>query len=206
MRADHPSTLAESVGVDPARVADLIVQLADRRLTVAACESLTGGLLTALLTAVPGSSAVVRGSLVVYATELKARLAGVDESLLAEHGPVHPEVARQLAAGARRACGSTIGIGLTGVAGPDPQHGLPAGTVYVALAGPEGFQLVSRRPGEITGGSRSGIRAAAVRDALELLERAAGPRSQTPAVASDLGRDVSPTADTDHPGAVGTAE
>lgn len=126
-------TLLDASEVDPA---PLIALLRRRGETVATAESLTAGLVTAVLTSVPGASAVVRGGLVVYATELKARLAGVDEGLLAEHGAVHPEVARQLAVGARERCGADWGIGLTGVAGPDPQDGVPPGTVHIAVTGP----------------------------------------------------------------------
>ena len=129
-------TLADLLGVPGAALTRLIGALTDRGLTVATAESLTGGLLAACLTEVPGSSAVVRGGLVVYATDLKSTLAGVDPQLLAERGPVDPDVAAALAAGARARCGADIGVGLTGVAGPDPQDGVPVGTWYVAISGP----------------------------------------------------------------------
>ncbi|GLW90953.1 CinA family protein [Actinokineospora globicatena] len=133
--------------------------------TVAAAESLTAGLLTAALTSVPGASAVVRGGLVVYATDLKATLAGVDPALLAERGAVDPEVAVQLAAGARDRCGADIGVGLTGVAGPDPQDGVAPGTVHLALVSARGVR------GEVitAGGDREAVRAAAVAGALALI-------------------------------------
>ncbi|MGW5050057.1 CinA family protein [Actinokineospora sp. NPDC004072] len=149
----------------PEQVAGLIRRLAARGETIAAAESLTAGLLTAALTGVPGSSAVVRGGLVVYATDLKASLAGVDPRLLAERGPVDSEVAAALAAGARARCGATIGLGLTGVAGPGPQDGVPAGTVYVALESPRGGLISLLR----AGGGREEVRAAAVRAALGLV-------------------------------------
>jgi len=114
----------------------LIAALTARGETVAAAESLTAGLVCATLARVPGASAALRGGLVVYATELKAALAGVDPGLLAEHGAVHPEVAAQLAEGARDRCGATWGLGLTGVAGPSAQDGVAPGTVHVGLAGP----------------------------------------------------------------------
>ncbi|GAB3152352.1 CinA family protein [Amycolatopsis stemonae] len=117
------------------QAAALIAALAGRGETVAAAESLTAGLVCATLARVPGASAVLRGGLVVYATELKTSLAGVDAALLAEHGAVHPEVAAQLAEGARDRCGATWGLGLTGVAGPSPQDGVGPGTVHVGLAG-----------------------------------------------------------------------
>jgi nicotinamide-nucleotide amidase len=130
---------------------------------------LTGGLLAAVLTEVPGSSAVVRGGLITYATDLKAALAGVDAGLLADRGPVDPEVAAALAAGARQRCGAGIGIGLTGVAGPDPQDGVAVGTWYVAISGPgDRAAVVTSDPGD-AGLDRAGLRARAVRAALALL-------------------------------------
>ncbi|OLR94694.1 damage-inducible protein [Actinokineospora bangkokensis] len=143
----------------------VVAALRARGETVATAESLTAGLVTAALTAVPGSSAVVRGGVVVYATELKAELAGVDPALLAERGPVDPDVARALAAGARARCGATYGLGLTGVAGPDPQDGAPVGTVHVALVGPGFGEVVS----PLFSGGREAIRTAAVRAALDLV-------------------------------------
>ncbi|MET9267961.1 CinA family protein [Amycolatopsis sp. NPDC004079] len=144
---------------------ELVATLTRRGETVAAAESLTAGLVCATLAQVPGASAVLRGGLVVYATELKAALAGVDEQLLAEHGAVHPEVAAQLARGARERCGATWGLGLTGVAGPDPQDGVAPGTVYVGLSGP-GVTTVRElaEPGD-----RDTIRTASVRAAFVLL-------------------------------------
>lgn len=144
---------------------NIITALKARGETVATAESLTGGLVCAELTRIPGASAVVRGGLIVYATELKHELAGVSEDLLAEHGAVHHEVARQLAEGARNRCGATWGLGLTGVAGPDPQDGVPPGTVHIGLAGP-GVSCV--RTITVRGG-RDEVRSAAVENALLLL-------------------------------------
>ena len=73
--------------------ADLVARLRELGQTVATAESLTAGMVAAELASVPGASAVLRGGLIVYATELKAQLAGVDRQLLAEHGAVHPDVA-----------------------------------------------------------------------------------------------------------------
>src|SRR3954454_10565909 len=108
--------------------------LLDRGHTVAAAESLTAGLFCATLASVPGASATLRGGVVVYATELKAVLAGVPAALLAEHGPVSPETAAALAEGIRVRCGATWGVGLTGVAGPDPVDGHGPGRVYLGLS------------------------------------------------------------------------
>ncbi|KAA2258871.1 CinA family protein [Solihabitans fulvus] len=143
----------------------LVAGLRARAETVATAESLTAGLVCGALTSIPGSSAVLRGGLVVYATDLKATLAGVDAALLAEHGAVHPSVAAQLAEGARDRCGATWGLGLTGVAGPDPQDGVAPGTVHLAVAGPNGtiVRTLTER------GSRADVRAASVAAVLELL-------------------------------------
>src|SRR5690349_25168755 len=92
--------------------------LVERRETVATVESLTGGLVAATIVEIPGVSSVYRGGLVVYATELKATLAGVPRSLLDERGPVDADVAVALAEGARARCGADWGLSTTGVAGP----------------------------------------------------------------------------------------
>ncbi|WP_216216336.1 CinA family protein [Amycolatopsis aidingensis] len=143
----------------------VVAALTGRGETVAAAESLTAGLLCATLAEVPGASAVLRGGLVVYATELKATLAGVDPGLLARHGAVHPEVAAQLAAGASRVCRAEWGLGLTGVAGPDPQDGIEPGTVYLGLHGPD---LRTTRALRLSG-DRASIRVASAAAALDLL-------------------------------------
>jgi nicotinamide-nucleotide amidase len=166
--------LARVVGLPGADLVRLIAGLSRLDVTVSCAESLTGGLLTALLTEIPGSSAVIRGGLVVYATELKHSLAGVDSALLGERGPVDPDVAIALAAGVRTACGSSVGLGLTGVAGPDPQHGVAVGTWYVALSWNESHRLVSHIPPGVDAAAepadRAGIRNAAVRTAVGLLQ------------------------------------
>lgn len=118
-----------------APAADLVAALRATGRTVAAAESLTAGLFTATVAGVPGASVVLRGGLVVYATDLKHTLAGVDAELLAAAGPVAASTAEQLAVGAAVRCGADWGVGLTGVAGPDPQGGQPVGTVFLALAG-----------------------------------------------------------------------
>jgi len=102
--------------------------------TVAAAESLTGGLVVAGLTTVPGASYAVRGGVVAYATELKAVLLGVPRAMLAEHGAVYPGVAAAMADGVRQRLSATFGVATTGVAGPDPQDGQPVGTVHIAVS------------------------------------------------------------------------
>ena len=133
--------------------------------TVAAAESLTAGLLCATLATVPGASATLRGGVVVYATELKTALAGVPADLLATYGPVSSQTAAALADGVRERCGADWGIGLTGVAGPDPVDGHGPGRVYLGIAGPAGTDVVRLDlPGE-----RAAVRAAAVAAAMDQL-------------------------------------
>jgi nicotinamide-nucleotide amidase len=135
--------------------------------SVAAAESLTGGLVTARLVDAPGASAVVRGGVVAYATDLKASVLGVDPGLLGAHGAVHPEVASQMATGVRLLLGADWGLATTGVAGPDPQHGMPVGTVFVAVAGPTGGAVEHLA----LDGGRAAVREAAVEAVLSLLDR-----------------------------------
>lgn len=118
--------------------------LARQRATVATAESLTGGMVAAALTDRSGASAVFRGGLVVYATDLKALLAGVPGDLLAAHGPVSGPTAAALAAGVRERLGATYGLATTGVAGPDRQDGMEVGTVFLGLAGAGPEPLVRR--------------------------------------------------------------
>lgn len=134
--------------------------------TCATAESLTGGLIGAHLTSVPGASATYRGGFVTYATETKATLLGVPEDLLAEHGAVHPDVAAHMARGARRLTGADHAVAVTGVAGPDPQDGREVGTVFVAVVGSDSPTQV--HPFRFTG-DRAGIRYHTVEGALRLL-------------------------------------
>ena len=139
--------------------------------TVAVAESLTGGLLGAALTELPGSSDAFRGGVQVYATDLKARLAGVPEAVLDAHGAVSAQTAEALATGVRERLSATYGVAVTGVAGPDQQEGKPAGTVHLAVAGPAGMRTSSvRLPGD-----RPRVRLLAVTGALDLLRRVLPP-------------------------------
>jgi nicotinamide-nucleotide amidase len=153
--------------------ADVVRLLTVRGETVAVAESLTGGLVAAELTKVPGASKAFRGSVTAYATELKHRLLGVDATLLAQRGAVDPQVAAQMATGVRKALGADWGIATTGVAGPDPQDGQPVGTVFVALDGPFGPGSGSAGGGKVEllrlNGDREEIRMESVRSVLALL-------------------------------------
>jgi len=151
---------------DPAELAKCIVELLTARgQSVGVAESLTGGLVAAALTSIPGASVVVRGGIVAYATQLKAALLGVSADLLARRGPVDPEVAAAMAAGVRARLGASYGISTTGVAGPGPADGRPAGTVYVAMDGPSG----SATRGLELPGDREDVRIETVRSVLSLL-------------------------------------
>lgn len=126
---------------DGALAVALLDTLLDRGRTLAVAESLTGGLVAATLVDVPGASRVLRGGVVAYATDLKTALLGVDPGLLAAHGAVHPEVAAQMARGVRERLRADVGLATTGVAGPDPQDGRNAGTVFVAVSTADGERV-----------------------------------------------------------------
>ncbi|WP_432513992.1 CinA family protein [Kineococcus sp. SYSU DK001] len=116
--------------------ADVVAALVAARVRVATAESLTGGLLCATLVDVPGASAVVRGGVVAYATELKTALLGVPDEALARTGPVDGFVAEEMARGACARLGADLGVATTGVAGPGPADGFAAGTVFLGVAAP----------------------------------------------------------------------
>ncbi|PZT77047.1 MULTISPECIES: CinA family protein [unclassified Streptomyces] len=140
--------------------------LVERGQTLAVAESLTGGLVAAEVTSVPGASQAFRGSVTAYATPLKSEVLGVDAALLAARGAVDAEVARQMATGVRRVLGADWGVATTGVAGPEPQDGQPVGTVFVAVSGPQGRGKVAALR---LNGDRADIRKESVRSALDLL-------------------------------------
>lgn len=142
-----------------------LAELGVRQLTLATAESLTGGMIGELLSAVPGASAVYLGGVVSYATRLKETLAGVSSSTLAEAGPVAARTAVEMAAGVARRCGADWGVAVTGVAGPDPQDGHPVGQVFVAVAGGGEPHCRELR----LAGDRAAIREQSAAAALELL-------------------------------------
>ena len=145
--------------------ARLISRLADDRLTLATSESLTGGLIGAALTSVPGASQAYLGGVIAYATALKAVLSGVAAAVLDRHGAVSAETVTAMAQGVRRITGADWGLAVSGVAGPSPQEGQPPGTVWIAVAGDR--PPVVRRFAFT--GDRSEVRAQTVAAALRLL-------------------------------------
>jgi len=150
--------------------ADVLKALERRGDTLATAESLTGGLVAAALTSIAGSSTVVRGGVVAYASDVKCDVLGVDADLIAVHGVVSAEVACAMAARATAVFASVWGVSTTGVAGPDRQEGRPVGTVHVGVAGPDGPTGVRVSATEFAlSGSRAEIRAASVVVALRLL-------------------------------------
>jgi len=139
-----------------------------RNATLAVAESCTGGLIAERITNVPGSSRYFLGGAVVYSNELKTKFAGVPAGVIAKRGAVSSEVAAALAEGIRDRTGATIGLAVTGVAGPGggtPEK--PVGLVYLAVAGEHGTEVVERKfPGD-----RQRIRSFAAQHALDLVRR-----------------------------------
>ena len=146
-------------------LADLIADLTQRGLTIATAESLTGGGLVARLVDVPGASHVVRGGACTYAVDTKSSVLGVSAIQLALTGPVDEQVARQMARGARELFHADIGLSTTGVAGPGPADGFPAGTVHIACAHPAGEEHRLLH----LAGDRAAVRAGAIDAALVLV-------------------------------------
>jgi nicotinamide-nucleotide amidase len=150
-------------------LAEVVAQaLKERSLTIAVAESCTGGLLAARLTDVPGSSAYFERGFVTYSDRAKVELLGVPERLIAAKGAVDEEVARAMAEGARRSANASIGVGITGIAGPDggtPQK--PVGLVHLAIVGAAGDR--TRRAH--FPGVRERVRYQATQAALEMLRR-----------------------------------
>jgi PncC family amidohydrolase len=141
----------------------------DRGWRVGLAESCTGGLVTATLTAVPGSSGYLRGGLVTYADAAKVDLLGVSPETIARHGAVSAQVARAMALGARERLVADVAIAVTGISGPAGGSAeKPVGLTYVALAGPDGVEVERHQ----WHGDRAANREAGVRAALQLLLRA----------------------------------
>jgi nicotinamide-nucleotide amidase len=139
-----------------------------RQQSVATAESLTCGLIAATLASVPGASAVLRGGLAAYATDVKTSVLGVDAALVEAFGVISTECVEAMAGQARIVFASDWAVASTGVAGPDRQEGYPVGTVFVAVEGPH----IRRSEALLLSGERNDIRAETVQAALALLESA----------------------------------
>lgn len=151
-------------GPDP--IAERVVaRLRDLGDTLATSESLTGGLIGAALTSVPGASEVYLGGVVAYVTAMKAQLSGVPADLLAEHGAVSEQAVLEMAAGVAQLSGADWAVAASGVAGPSDQEGHPPGTVWTGVSGP-GVQVAALHRFD---GDRAAVRAQAVAAALGLL-------------------------------------
>ena len=159
---------AEPDGNMAARVLET---LSGRGETLATAESLTGGMLSALLTGVPGASRSFVGGVVSYATRVKVSALGVPEDVVEEHGVVSRECAAAMAQGVRGRLDATWAMATTGVAGPDAQEGRAVGTVWVAVAGPDGVET----RGLALEGDRNDIRWGSCRAVLALLGELIGP-------------------------------
>lgn len=145
--------------------AELVRRAGTAHLTLATAESLTAGLIAATIANVPGSSAVLTGGVISYASTVKAALLGVPQDLLDRVGSVDAAVARSMADGARSACAANIGVSATGVAGPEPHDGKPVGTVFIGIATPKKTTAQEFN----FSGDRHQIREQSVQVALELV-------------------------------------
>ena len=171
MDADFRAVLGHRVfGTDEEELAETVGRaLRERGKTLSLAESCTGGLASALLTEIPGSSDYFLGSVVSYANSAKEDLLAVERETLGRAGAVSEETARQMARGALRKFGSDLALAVTGIAGPSGgSEEKPVGTVFFALCDENGGEVVKRR---FFGGDRATVRRAAALHALELLRR-----------------------------------
>lgn len=157
-------------GFDDDSFESVVARLLDEKdVQLSVMESCTGGGLANVLTNVPGISGHFRGGIVSYATDVKT-IMGVDAAIIEEHSVISPEVAMAMAVAAREQLRADIGIGITGVAGPDPQDGHPVGEVHIALAGSS--RIANDSLSFTYPSSRENIKRRAITQALMLLRRA----------------------------------
>ena len=160
------------------RAAVLLKRYEHVRLRIATAESCTGGLMAALLTEIPGSSAVVERSFITYSNEAKTEMLGVAADLIAREGAVSEAVARAMAEGALRHSRADVAVAVTGIAGPAGATATkPVGLVHFAVARQRDTTSLERRYGNV---GRSIVREKAVEDALTLLEQLAVASSARP--------------------------
>ncbi len=155
--------------MDQTFIQALAERLKQARVTVAAAESLTGGLVAAALTSVPGSSLYFQGAVVAYSNQLKVELLGIPMEVILDHGAVSEECARAMAEGARRKLGVDLAVATTGIAGPDGgSPGKPVGLVWLAVS----THLGTRAERRVLSGDREQITRQAVSESLGLLSAA----------------------------------
>ena len=142
---------------------ELIAALRERGLTLSCAESCTGGWFAKCLVDTPGASAVFRGGVVSYATDVKEDLLGVKKKTVKEHTVCSVQVAEEMAQGVRRLMKTDLAVSVTGVAGPSPQDGVPVGTVCIGIA----REYVSSATEYTFRGSRTSVRRAAVMQMFE---------------------------------------
>ena len=139
-----------------------------RQATLAVAESCTGGMIAQRITSVPGTSRSFFGGAVVYSDALKSDFAGVPPDLIAQHGAVSAEVAEALANGIRLRTGATLGLGVTGIAGPTGgTEAKPVGLVHIAVSDAQKTEAMDRT----FRGDRQRIREWAAQQALDLVRR-----------------------------------
>lgn len=156
-------------GMDCANLAEYTTKLMiERGVTVAAAESCTGGEFTKAITDIPGASSALLGGVVVYTNEAKHKLLGVPQELLDTKGAVSFEVAVELARRVREKLGSTFGVGITGLAGPDGDGVHEVGTVFISLADGENVWV---REKHITQRERAQVRLYACQNAFDMIRR-----------------------------------
>jgi len=160
---------------------EVVLAAVAKHLTVATAESLTAGMVASAIATVPGASATLQGGIISYQNQVKSSLLGVDADLLERHGAVDADVARQMAAGARRALQADVGVSTTGAAGPEPHGGKSVGTVFVGIATASGSRAVEFR----FDGDRAEIRQQASAAALAELRRAVADLPGRPLVSPD---------------------
>lgn len=155
-------------GIDVESLEEKVFELlSGKKMTLAAAESCTGGLLTKRMTDIPGASTVLRGGAVVYSVESKTQLLGVPEALIKKYGVVSAQVAESLAKCVRERLGADLGVGITGLAGPEGDGVHTVGTVFIALATAEGCYIKDAR----LGFGRERIRIMAANYGLDMVRR-----------------------------------
>ena len=145
----------------------IVESLKSKGESLSIAESITGGALTSEIVSVPGASHILKGSIVAYSVEIKMRELSVPQELIDRAGVVSEEVALAMADGIRARMNTTWSIASTGVAGPGPHHGIAAGTVWLAIVGPDTRETVKLA----LEGDRETVRRGAVESALGVFTR-----------------------------------